>query len=471
MKRKFLFGFGLMGALGILALPLSRPGTTQPQAKALVHLQPTTPGTAQSGHVNVSGTAIFGSLRLPTGASSGRVLTSDASGVGSWQPLSLSGIAAGGDLTGTYPNPLIGANKVDNTRLASDMNSLAKVSGGVMTAGPVSVSMGLPFYQGHFNVRGSSSPAISVQTFDPGPAMLAQFTDGSMYSYYLRSGVSGFALGVAGQGVGVGGATNGGIAGVAGNYGTLFEGYLGFSGAGVKGVDSVRGNVGYLATPSDGAFAQATVSDGNGVVAVANNGASAYGLWARSTSGWAGVFSGNTAVYGTLSKTAGAFKIDHPLDPVNKYLWHSFVESPDMKNIYDGLVMTNSKGEAWVTLPNWFETLNGDFRYQLTVVDELDTDDFVLVKVAKGIEDNRFKIRSSKPNVRVSWQVTGIRHDPYAERYRIPVEQMKSDEERGHYIHPELYGHPDAPSIAEIGKAPMPDDKRQTKPTVVVRTR
>ena len=53
------------------------------------------------------------------------------------------------------------------------------------------------------------------------------------------------------------------------------------------------------------------------------------------------VTAGNVDVIGTLSKGGGSFKIDHPLDPANKYLYHSFVESPDMKNMYDGNVTTD----------------------------------------------------------------------------------------------------------------------------------
>jgi hypothetical protein len=62
----------------------------------------------------------------------------------------------------------------------------------------------------------------------------------------------------------------------------------------------------------------------------------------------------------------GSFKIDHPLDPANKYLCHSFVESPDMKNLYDGVVVLDNKGKAVIELPDWFGILNKDFRYQLT---------------------------------------------------------------------------------------------------------
>ena len=44
------------------------------------------------------------------------------------------------------------------------------------------------------------------------------------------------------------------------------------------------------------------------------------------------------------ASAAGGFKIDHPLDLENKYLNHSFVESPDMKNLYDGVVTADAKG-------------------------------------------------------------------------------------------------------------------------------
>jgi len=84
----------------------------------------------------------------------------------------------------------------------------------------------------------------------------------------------------------------------------------------------------------------------------------------------AGLFIGDVEVRGTLTKYAGAFKIDHPLDPANKYLSHSFVESPDMMNIYNGNAIMDANGEAVVVLPNWFEALNKDFRYQLTCLGE-----------------------------------------------------------------------------------------------------
>jgi len=151
--------------------------------------------------------------------------------------------------------------------------------------------------------------------------------------------------------------------------------------------------------------------------------------------GLAGDFTGNVSVSGTLSKGGGSFKIDHPLDPENKYLLHSFVESPDMMNIYNGNIVTGKDGFATVELPEWFDTLNRDFRYQLTVIGQ-----FAQAIVSKKVEGNRFEIRTSLPQVEVSWQLTGIRQDAWAQTHRIPVELDKSPQERGKFLHPEAYG-------------------------------
>ncbi|MCB0686573.1 MAG: hypothetical protein KDC53_08610 [Saprospiraceae bacterium] len=150
--------------------------------------------------------------------------------------------------------------------------------------------------------------------------------------------------------------------------------------------------------------------------------------------GYAGYFNGATHINGRLTKSSGAFMIDHPLDPQNKYLLHSFVESPDMKNIYDGVVTTDAQGLAEVVLPEWFETLNMDFRYQLTCVGQ-----YAENYISKEIRNNRFEITSSKPFTKISWMVTGIRNDPYARDHRIQVEKDKSGEDVGTYLYPKGY--------------------------------
>jgi hypothetical protein len=145
-------------------------------------------------------------------------------------------------------------------------------------------------------------------------------------------------------------------------------------------------------------------------------------------------------VTGTLSKGAGSFKIDHPLDPENMYLYHSFVESPDMMNVYNGNVTLDAKGEAVVTLPDWFQALNKDFRYQLTAIGAPGPN----LYVAEKVKGNRFRIAGGTPGMEVSWQVTGIRHDPYAEKNRIPVEEAKTGADKGRYLHPTEWGKPDS---------------------------
>ena len=157
----------------------------------------------------------------------------------------------------------------------------------------------------------------------------------------------------------------------------------------------------------------------------------------------ASTFNGNVAVNGTLSKSAGGFKIDHPLDPANKYLTHSFVESPDMMNIYNGVATLDGNGEAWVGLPDWFEALNKEFRYQLTAIGG----PLPNLHVATEVSKSRFRIAGGKSGGKVSWQVTGIRRDAYAEAHRLPVEEAKAKEDRGFYLHPDLFKQPQEKSI------------------------
>ena len=154
-----------------------------------------------------------------------------------------------------------------------------------------------------------------------------------------------------------------------GTFGGGGTGVFGFGGnaneAGI-GVFAVGGN-----SDSTGPFD----SGGDGIIAQGGTGLSP---------GRAGKFLGSVAILGTLSKSAGSFKIDHPLDPENKYLYHSFVESPDMMNIYNGNVTTDGNGDAVITLPDWFEALNKDFRYQLTVIGT-----FAQAIVGSEMKDNR----------------------------------------------------------------------------------
>lgn len=147
---------------------------------------------------------------------------------------------------------------------------------------------------------------------------------------------------------------------------------------------------------------------------------------------------GNLVVNGSFTASAKNFSIDHPLDPANRYLVHSCVESPERKSVYDGIVETDAKGEAVVTLPPYLEALNGDFRYQLTALGGPSPDLHVKSEVSNG----RFVIGGARPKQRVSWQVTGVRHDAWAKGNPLVVEVEKAAEERGLYLHPEAFGQP-----------------------------
>jgi len=313
-------------------------------------------------------------------------------------------------------SPPTGGTQIDSTRSASGVT----VTDGLFT---VSLDFGSNAFKGearYLQIAVQCMGDSSFNTLSP-----RQFLYATPYALSLRPGAIirgdsslddpalygiGQAFGVQGESHGSGGV---GVVGV--NWST--------SGAYNKGVWGVScspdGYGGYFANYSFG-----------------GQGGGGYGIYAESD-GYAGYFVGAVHINGTLSKSAGSFKIDHPLDPANQYLSHSFVESPDMMNIYNGNVTTDANGESIVILPDYFEALNRDFRYQLTIIGE-----FAQAIVAEEIRDNRFVIKTDKPYVKVSWQVTGIRRDPYAEQNRIQVEEDKPPDERGTYLYPQGYSMP-----------------------------
>ena len=225
------------------------------------------------------------------------------------------------------------------------------------------------------------------------------------------------------------------------------------------GVVALGGGPGYSTIGNGGAFYGGVggdfISPGFGVVAIGGYSddsltVSGDGLLAGpgpgccgGGTGSAGIFDGDVNVYGTLTKSGGSFKIDHPLDPANKYLSHSFVESPDMMNIYNGVAVLDSNGKAVVQLPQWFEALNRDYRYQLTPIGAPAPN----LHIAQEVANHQFSIGGGSAGLKVSWQITGIRQDAWANAHRIPVEANKPAAERGHYIHPEMYGAPAEASV------------------------
>ena len=149
-----------------------------------------------------------------------------------------------------------------------------------------------------------------------------------------------------------------------------------------------------------------------------------------------GFGSGNLDVRGTITAAAKNFRIDHPLDPQNKYLVHDSVESSEMMNIYTGNATLDNAGAVEVSLPQWFEALNTDFRYQLTSIGAPAPN----LHVSQEIANHQFSIAGGAPGMKVSWQVTAVRHDAFAQAHPLVVEQNKPATARGHYLHQEAFG-------------------------------
>ena len=166
---------------------------------------------------------------------------------------------------------------------------------------------------------------------------------------------------------------------------------------------------------------------------------------------------GNLNVSGAIIAGTKDFKIDHPLDPANKYLVHASVESSEMMNIYTGTTLMGASGFAIVSLPDWFEAVNGDFRYQLTAIGAPAPN----LHIAREITNNQFVIAGGQPGMKVSWQVTGVRHDAYAKAHPLEVSVDKSEEERGYYIHPELHGETTEKGLASAHLAQVMHHARQ----------
>jgi hypothetical protein len=304
---------------------------------------------------------------------------------------------AGGALTGTYPNPQIADAAVGTSKLANGAVTAAELGLPLALSGSANTPF-LAFSGNHtgtvgdYSAAGSMLGVTNTYTSAVGPSIYGETN--SIFGNVMTAGIAGNATGSGGYGV----------------Y-ALHSSSSGFG------------------------IALEAVSNGPGTAADFTSSGQAGSKAAN--------FNGNVSINGTLTKTAGSFKIDDPIDPAHKYLSHSFVESPDMLDVYEGATTTGADGHATVRMPRWFQALNGHHRYQLTVVDTR----FAQAIVSAPMSHDRFSIRTSRPHVRISWQVTGVREDPYARAHRIPTEQRKVGRDDGRYLQPQVYGQPPSKAI------------------------
>ncbi len=259
---------------------------------------------------------------------------------------------------------------------------------------------------------------------------------GQPETLYALEGIA--ATGENGYGeVGVYGVGGDGINTGNGGPGAFF---IGGAASGTSGHSSIP--VGGTGAVFQGGTAPNSVG-GDGIYVTAGTGVYLSG------NGFAGYIVGDVRVTGTMSAATKDFRIDHPLDPANKYLVHSSVESSEMVNIYSGNVVTDELGLATVQLPDWFEAENGDFRYQLTTIGRQ-----AQAWIAEEVGHGQFKIATNATRVKVSWQITAVRQDAYAKANPLVVEPPKPAGERGFYQNPELFGQP-AEKQTEWGRHPQ----------------
>lgn len=238
------------------------------------------------------------------------------------------------------------------------------------------------------------------------------------------------------------------------------------NGYGVYGV-----SLGGAAVDSVGVAGESTAVNGTGVYGRADAGVTSYGVWGRSASGFAGNFTGNVAVSGGLDVQGSKnFRIDHPLAPASRWLYHAAVESDEVLNQYSGTVVLDADGAATVLLPAWFGAVNSDVRYQLTPIGAPAPS----LHVAEEIAGNRFGIAGGPAGCKVSWQITARRSDPFLEAHPFAAERDKPEELIGTYLSPELYGQPEELGMEwklhpEVMRADRDDDVPPRQTSAVAR--
>jgi hypothetical protein len=217
----------------------------------------------------------------------------------------------------------------------------------------------------------------------------------------------------------------------------------------VRGYNSNSGNIGTLGGTATGVYGWSSDSYGvNGLSTTSRGvyGQSEYdvGVYGASTTNYAGYFFGPLHVTGALSKGSGTFLIDHPLDPENKLLRHSFVESPENLLIYRGKVRLDAGGQALVEMPDYFRALTkeSEATIHLTSVGR---------PFLTGYEwrsDGVSFLAYGEPSREVSWMVMADRDDPVIRQLARPVEEDKGPDnklcDRGELLYPTAYGYPES---------------------------
>jgi hypothetical protein len=124
---------------------------------------------------------------------------------------------------------------------------------------------------------------------------------------------------------------------------------------------------------------------------------------------------GGFNIYGSLSKSSGSFRIDHPLESKKSThdLVHSFIEGPQADNIYRGKVTLNN-GSATINLDTESNMSEGTFVLLNREIQCFTTNETGWTAVKGKVTDNILQINSETTcSDEISWMVIGERHDKH----------------------------------------------------------
>ena len=420
-----------------------------------VELQAASPGSQQTGHINVSGYVLAGRVGLGTSPTLARLqineggslqgvrsITTDGTAVYG-QSNATSGLGSGGYFTGSSTTGRavvadqlsLTGNTVGGLFYSRSVNGIG-VWGKPTAGGNGTTTIGVlgeTLSANGVGVKGVTT-ANTQQTYGgwfectQGLAcgLMAKSTGGNAIQARNTSSSSVISVSstsaTGGRGVSVA---------VAGNAGTCFAGYVGNANTGIY-YDGVAGIFKTIIASKPAVWGNGTGAGGSGVHGETAY-STAYGVLAENSGGGAKVALralGNTQATGTKS-----FIMDHPLDPENQYLMHFSSEGPEPYNIYKGTATLDASGQAVVTLPAYFASINKDATVHLTPIGSA-----FQPYLVREVKNGKFEIAGGPNGGKVSWLVFGVRNDLYVQKYGYQTEPLKSTEEKGKYLSPELYG-------------------------------
>jgi len=380
------------------------------------------------------------------GAGAGRTITADAGSVTINGPATNTGnpgisllVTQAGTSTAAIGAQITGTGNAINAANTNAANSLATI-------------------QSTTNSATLNNSAIFGQSTGTARAVTGEITSTATSDVAVRGNNLRTTGGIGVEGVGVNGvsgvANNNQGFGVFGNNTAIPNPATGTNNAvGVAGLGGIGVNGQTTNGQLVGVYGQnlntGIINNNIGVLGSSNTGA---GVWGENLDGsYFGVYSnGELGASGLKS-----FMIDHPADPANKYLKHFSMESDEVLNVYRGNIILDNSGEALVTLPTYFQSVNRNFSYHLTAIGSAAPGLFVKEEVQGN---NSFKIAGGNPGQKVSWMLQAERNDPYLQHYpeKRLTEVNKRPGEKGTYLRPEIYGQPASKGVnAHIQSKPL----------------